>query len=75
MSTDPEETSEENPARKDKIERVPEGTFGGTGERLSEVEGGEPVSDDRGDQGHGQNWAANEPVVKFAENSGENSRL
>jgi len=55
MSTDPEETSEENPARKDKIERVPEGTFGGTGERLSEVEGGEPVSDDRGDQGHGQN--------------------
>jgi len=29
MSTEPEETSEENPERKNKIERVPEGTFGG----------------------------------------------
>jgi hypothetical protein len=55
MSTEPEETSEGNPARKDKIDRVQEGTFGGTRETLSEVEGGEPVSDDRGDQGHGQN--------------------
>jgi hypothetical protein len=43
MTTEPEETSEGNPERKDKIERVPEGTFGGTRERLSEVEGDEPV--------------------------------
>jgi hypothetical protein len=55
MSTEPEETSQENLERKDKIERVPEGTFGGTRERLSEVEGDEQVPDDTGDQGHGQN--------------------
>jgi hypothetical protein len=55
MSTEPEEASEENPEKKDKIERVPEGTFGGTRERLSEVTDDEPVSDDTGDQGHGQN--------------------
>lgn len=55
MMTEPEETSKENPEKKDKIERVPEGTFGGTRDRLSEVEGDEPVPDDVGDQGHGQN--------------------
>ena len=54
MITEPEETSKENP-EKDKIEPVPEGTFGGTRDRLSEVEGDEPVPDDTGDQGHGQN--------------------
>ncbi len=54
MITEPEETSKENPEKKDKIERVPEGTFGGTRDRLSEV-GDEPVPDDTGDQGHGQN--------------------
>jgi hypothetical protein len=55
MNTGPEETSEENPEKKEKIERVPEGTFGGTRDRLSDVEGDEPVPDDTGDQGHGQN--------------------
>jgi hypothetical protein len=57
MRTEPEETetNAENLEREDKIERVPEGTFGGTRERLREVEGDEPVSDDAGDQGQGQN--------------------
>jgi hypothetical protein len=57
MRTEPEETetNAENLEREDKIERVPEGTFGGTRERLREVEGYEPVSDDAGDQGQGQN--------------------
>jgi hypothetical protein len=57
MRTEPEETetNAENLERDDKIERVPEGTFGGTRERLREVEGDEPVSDDAGDQGQGQN--------------------
>ena len=57
MSTEPEETetNAENLEREDKIERVPEGTFGGTRERLSEVQGDELKPDDTGDQGHGQN--------------------
>ena len=55
MSTEPEETNQHDPDRQDKIERVPEGTFAGTRERLSEVEGDESEPDDRGDQGHGQN--------------------
>jgi hypothetical protein len=55
MNTGPEETSEENPEKKEKIERVPEGTFGGTRDRLSEAEGDEPAPDDTGDQGRGQN--------------------
>ena len=56
MRTEPEETetNAENLEREDKIERVPEGTFGGTRERLREVEGDEPVPDDTGDQGQGQ---------------------
>jgi hypothetical protein len=54
MSTEPK-ASEENPQKKDRIEGVPEGTFGGTRERLREVEGDEPGADDTGDQGHGQN--------------------
>ena len=57
MSTEPEETetNAENLEREDKIERVPEGTFGGTRERLKEVKGAELEPDDTGDQGHGQN--------------------
>ena len=57
MRTESEETetNAENLEREDKIERVPEGTFGSTREKLIEVEGDEPVSDDAGDQGHGQN--------------------
>jgi len=40
MRTEPEETetNAENLEREDKIERVPEGTFGGTRERLMELE-------------------------------------
>jgi hypothetical protein len=55
MSTDPEETNQPDPEKQDKIERVPEGTFAGTRERLSQVEDDEPEPDDTGDQGHGQN--------------------
>jgi hypothetical protein len=55
MSTEPEETSAENLEREDKIEEIPEGTFGGTRERLRKIEGGESEPDDTGDQGHGQN--------------------
>ena len=57
MSTEPEETetNAENLEREDEVGRVPEGTFGGTRERLREVEGDEPGPDDTGDQGHGQN--------------------
>jgi hypothetical protein len=55
MSTEPEEASEKSSDRKDKIEPIPEGTFGGTRERLREMEDDETVPDDTGDQGHGQN--------------------
>jgi hypothetical protein len=57
MSTEPEETetNAENLEREDKIERVPEGTFGSTRQKLIEVEGDEPVPDDTGNEGHGQN--------------------
>jgi hypothetical protein len=55
MSAEPEETSAENLEREDEVERVPEGTFGGSRERLREVEGDELEPDDTGDQGHGQN--------------------
>jgi hypothetical protein len=57
MSTEPEETetNAENLEREDEVERVPEGTFGVTRERLREVEGAELEPDDTGDQGHGQN--------------------
>jgi hypothetical protein len=55
MSIDPEEADQENPDKEIEIDRVPEGTFGGTREKLGEVKGDEPVPDDRGDQGHGQN--------------------
>ena len=55
MSTEPEEASEENPEKKGKIQRVPEGTFAGTRKKPVEVKEGEPVPDDTGDQGAGQN--------------------
>jgi hypothetical protein len=44
MSTEPEQTSAENLEREDQIERVPEGSFGGTRERLREIEGDGPVA-------------------------------
>jgi hypothetical protein len=55
MSTEPEETDAKRLEREHEVERVPEGTFGGTRERLREVEGDKPEPDDTGDQGHGQN--------------------
>jgi hypothetical protein len=55
MSTEPEETDAKRLEREHEVERVAEGTFGGTRERLREVEGDEPEPDDTGDQGHGQN--------------------
>jgi len=55
MRPEPEVASAENLEREEKIERVPEGTFGSTRERLSEVEGDEPEPDDTEDQRGGQN--------------------
>jgi hypothetical protein len=55
MSSEPEETKAEKLERKDHVERVPEGTFGGTRERLREVKDDEAEAEDTGDQGHGQN--------------------
>jgi hypothetical protein len=55
MSSEPEDTKAENLGRKDEVEQIPEGTFGGTRERLREVEGDEPEADDTGGQGGGQN--------------------
>jgi hypothetical protein len=39
MRPEPEDASAENLEREEKIERAPEGNFGSTRERLSEVEG------------------------------------
>ena len=55
MSTEPEETDEENLKKKIEIERIPEPMFPGTRERLSVVPDDEPAPDDTGDQGGGQN--------------------
>jgi hypothetical protein len=55
MSTEPEETDEENLKKKIEIERIPEPMFGGTRERLRVVTGDEPAPEDTGNQGGGQN--------------------
>jgi len=55
MSTEPEETDEENPEKKIEIERIPEPMFPGTRERLSVVTDDGPAPDDTGNQGGSQN--------------------
>jgi len=56
MSTEPTEPeSGRSVSKDDEIEVVPEGTFAGTRKKPVEVKEGEPVPDDTGDQGAGQN--------------------
>jgi hypothetical protein len=52
-STKPE--SDVPAAEDDEIELIPEGTFAGTRKKPVEVEGGERVAEDTGNQGEGQN--------------------
>jgi hypothetical protein len=47
--------SDRSVSKDDEIEVVPEGTFAGTRKKPVEVKEGEPVPDDTGDQGAGQN--------------------
>ena len=56
MSTEPTKPeSDRFVSKDDEIEVVPEGTFAGTRKKPVEVKEGEPVPDDTGDQGAGQN--------------------
>jgi hypothetical protein len=56
MSTEPTKPESDHSVSKDEeVETIPEGTFGGTRKKPVEVEKGEPVPDDSGDQGGGQN--------------------
>jgi hypothetical protein len=54
MSTEPIKPESDRYVSKDD-EVVPEGTFAGTQKKPVEVKEGEPVPDDTGDQGAGQN--------------------
>jgi hypothetical protein len=56
MSTEPTKPeSDRFVSKDDEIEVVPEGTFAGTRKKPVEAKEGEPVPDDTGDQGAGQN--------------------
>ena len=56
MSTEPTKPDSDKAATEDnKVEIIPEGTFAGTQKKKVEVEGGERVAEDTGDQGGGQN--------------------
>ena len=56
MSTEPTKPESDHSVSEDeKIEVIPEGTFAGTRKKPTEVKEGEPVPDDTGDQGGGQN--------------------
>jgi hypothetical protein len=58
MSTEPEPKKEESDQKSTEdveIKFVAEGTFGGTIEKPMIVKKGEPVPEDTGDQGGGQN--------------------
>jgi hypothetical protein len=56
MSTEPTKPESDIPATEDdEIELIPEGTFAGTRKKPVEVEGGERVAEDTGNQGEGQN--------------------
>ena len=55
MSTEPKkEESDEKNAEDVEVKMVPEGTFGGTIEKPILVKEGEPIPDDTGEQGGGQ---------------------
>ena len=56
MSIEPkkEESDKKNPEDVE-VKMVPEGTFGGTREKPILVEKGEPIPEDTGDEGGGQN--------------------
>jgi hypothetical protein len=56
MSTEPTKPESDKAATADnEVEIIPEGTFAGTRKKPVEVEGGELVADDTGDQGGCQN--------------------
>ena len=56
MRTEPTKPESDKAAAEDnEVEIIPEGTFAGTRKKRVEVEGGERVADDTGDQGGGQN--------------------
>jgi hypothetical protein len=56
MSTESkEETVDKKTSENIEIRMVPEGTFGGTIEKPMLVKGGEPVPENTGDEGGGQN--------------------
>ena len=56
MSTEPQkEESDEKRTEDVEVEIVPEGTFAGTIEKPIIVKEGEPIPEDTGDQGGGQN--------------------
>lgn len=56
MSTEPTKPeSEQSVSEDEKVETVSEGTFAGTRKKTIEVEEGQRVPDDTGDQGGGQN--------------------
>jgi hypothetical protein len=56
MSTEPTKPESDKTATEDnEVEIIPEGTFAGTLTKKVEVERGERVADDTGDQGGGQN--------------------
>jgi hypothetical protein len=56
MSTEPTKPeSDKSPTEDIEVEIVPEGTFAGTRKKAVEVEKGERVPEDTGDQGGGQN--------------------
>jgi hypothetical protein len=56
MSTEPTKPESEHSVSEDEeVEIISEGTFGGTRKNPVEVEKGERVPDDTGDQGGGQN--------------------
>jgi hypothetical protein len=56
MNTEPEKEDSDKKSEEDvEVKFVPEGTFGGTIEKPIEYKKGEPVPEDTGDQGGGQN--------------------
>lgn len=56
MSTEPKKEDSEKKSDEDvEIKFVPEGTFGGTTEKPIVYKEGEPIPEDTGDQGGGQN--------------------
>jgi hypothetical protein len=56
MSTEPKKPEPDKSSAKDiEVETIPEGTFAGTRKKPIEVDSGERVPEDTGDQAGGQN--------------------